>query len=106
MQSASIHLYTFKKFKNTQIRYRKKTININLKSKETFKVLIENDNLELKKITNFNNEFLNITFNLYQKYTLYNNYIAYNKWKESYNDINNKIIVLTKEIDNINKHIY
>jgi hypothetical protein len=85
---------------------RKNSININLKSKETFKVLIENDNIELNKITNFNNEFLNITFNLYQKYTIYNNYIKYIKWKESYNDINNKIIVLTKEIDNINKHIY
>jgi exonuclease SbcC len=85
---------------------RKNSININLKSKETFKFLIENDNIELKKITNFNNEFLNITFNLYQKYTIYNNYIKYIKWKESYNDINNKIIVLTKEIDNINKHIY
>ena len=83
----------------------KKNIDLNIKTKETYNKLIENDILELKQITEYNNNFLNITYNLFQKYQHYNNYCIYKKWLENYNNLSHNITILQTENINLEKHI-
>ena len=92
--------YKFYKFNET-----KNNISINLKSKDTYDKFIDNDNSYLNILLNDNKEFLNITYNLHDKYQEYNRYIKYNEWLVTLNRINTNIVSLNKENILLEEHI-
>lgn len=75
----------------------KNNLSVNLKTKETYIKLIENDNNYINNLINENKDFLNFTYNLYINYQQYNNYIKYNEWLIKHELINNKITNLNNE---------
>ena len=92
--------YKFYKFNET-----KNNLSINLKTKETYDTFIHNDNIYLNNLLNDNKEFLNISYNLHNKYQEYNKYIQYNDWLHTFNLINDKINSFNKDNILLEQHI-
>jgi len=72
----------------------KNNLSLNLKTKETYIKLIDNDTNYINNLIDENKDFLNFTYNLYIKYKEYNDYLKYNDWLTELNLINDKIVIL------------
>lgn len=83
----------------------KKNLEINIQTYENYKSLLDNDNKNLNNLKNINDKFSNLCYNLFNKYTEYNNYIKYTEWFNKYTIINNNCIDIKNNIDNLNNHI-
>ena len=83
----------------------KNKLEINIKTYENYKYLLDCDNKDLNNLKNINDNFSNLCYNLYNKYIEYNNYIKYTEWYNKYIIIDNNCKDIKKNIDILKDHI-